>query len=265
MVEDATEDALAASSSPHPLLSHTPTSNPHQTTAAPPGASAAAAAKPQAAKRKRAATSKASEALGLGVEADDQGSMPVVTPRHRQASKKAGGPGEATPAEAVAAAVEAVTSDVGKKKVKRQRVKASEVAVSTEVELVEAPAQGMCLQNQARHTVAWFFVIFHPPRTGLTYPLLCVEICLDMTLKIRWISQGSYGSAETIRNDFFTGVACHFLRLKRGLHVSEPLCLQQVSRMACKHRVNTPVAGVLQHGHGHKPWVLASACSGCFS
>ncbi|KAL3142635.1 hypothetical protein ABBQ38_002945 [Trebouxia sp. C0009 RCD-2024] len=149
-VEDATEDALAASAPPHPLLSHTPTSNPHQTTTAVPGASAAAAAKPQAAKRKRTASSKASEALGLGVEVDGEGSMPVVTPKHRQASKKAGGAGEATPAEAVAAAVEAVTSDGRKKKVKRQRVKASEVAVSTEVELVETSAEG---KPQNRKTV----------------------------------------------------------------------------------------------------------------
>ena len=87
---------------------------------------------------------------GLDTAVGDGELMPVLTPTRRPASKKskaaaASQEAEATPAEAVAAAVEAVTSENGvkaKKKVKRQQVKASEVAVNAEVELLDTPVKG---------------------------------------------------------------------------------------------------------------------------
>lgn len=170
MVEDATNNALAAPSTPQPHLGITaspePSDTPHALAPADPGA-AADAPKPKASKRKHKAMSMASRGMDTAVVGGDE-PMPVVTPKRRRASKKskaaAGAqdaestPGEAgkesnaaaraqevaaTPGEAVAAAVEAVTSDDGGKvKKKRQRVKASEVAVNTEVELLDAPAKG---------------------------------------------------------------------------------------------------------------------------
>ena len=161
-MEDATDSALAASSVTqaqegisqallgYPPTSHTdsptPSDMPSTSRVLANADSNAAASKPKAVKRKRAAMSTTSKGLDMAVDGD--GLMPVVTPKRRQASRKgqaaaAAQEAETTPAEAVAAAVEAVTiADDGKNKVKRQRVKASELAVSTEVELLETPAKG---------------------------------------------------------------------------------------------------------------------------
>ena len=72
--------------------------------------------------------------------------MPVVLPKKKRKTRsKPNSVAEASPVEAVAAAVEAVTKDEdggGHKKVKRQQVKATEVAVKTETEALDAPASG---------------------------------------------------------------------------------------------------------------------------
>lgn len=168
-MEDTTEDALAAPSLPQGLPSHTPTSDTQQTTTAQPAAHAVAD-KPQAAKRKRVvAPSKASGGSAARVDGDEP--LPVVTPRRRQASKT--GRADATPAEALAAAVQAVTGDAGGKPqlVKRQRVKASEVAVSTEVQLLEAmPANGMSRTTHQRDLLSFTTLLgrsllLSPPKT----------------------------------------------------------------------------------------------------
>ena len=155
-MEDATEQALAGPSNPPALPSDPTASNTDtaQTSDAPASshltanaASSAATVKPKAAKRKHASASIYNTSKGPLTAVDADELMPVVTPKRRQPSKKAKAAAaeeaEATPAEAVAAAVEAVTSDDdGNKKVKRQRVKASEVAVDTEVELLDTPVKG---------------------------------------------------------------------------------------------------------------------------
>ena len=161
-MEDATEQALAHPS-PHPrALPSNPTANITDTAQssdepASPDAASSPAVKPKAGKRKQAsgATSQASEGPASMVDADEP--MPVVTPKRRHSSKRAkaapAGEAEATPAEAVAAAVEAVTSDDdGNRKVKRQQVKASEVAVDTQVELLDAPVKGRHLHIMATST-----------------------------------------------------------------------------------------------------------------
>ena len=151
MVEDATNNALAAPSRPQPLLGDTniaePSDTPHAVAIADSGA-AVDSPKPKTSKRKRAAMSRESPGLDTAVAGDEP--MPLVTPKRKPATKKgkaaaAGQEAEATPAEAVAAAVEAVISNDGgstKQKVKKQRVKASEVAVNTEVELLDSPVKG---------------------------------------------------------------------------------------------------------------------------
>ena len=151
MVEDATNNALAASSPPQPILGDTDSAGPSDAPHAVAIADSSAAAdspKPKTSKRKRSAMSQ--EGLGLDTAVGGDELMAVVTPKRRPAgrSSKAAAvspEAEATPAEAVAAAVEAVTIDDGgkaKKKVKRQRVKASEVAVNTEIELLDIPVKG---------------------------------------------------------------------------------------------------------------------------
>ena len=149
MVEDATNNALAAPSRPQPLLGDTNSAEPSDTPHAIAIADSNAAAdvpKPKTSKRKRAATSRESPGLDTAVAGDEP--MPLVTPKRKPASKKgkaAAAQEEATPAEAVAAAVEAVISDDGgraNKKVKKQGVKASEVAVNTEVELLDSQVKG---------------------------------------------------------------------------------------------------------------------------
>ena len=151
IVEDATSDAVAASSPPQPRLGDTDSAGPSDTPRALATADSSVAAdapKPKTIKRKRAATSMESSGLDTAVIGHEL--MPVVTPKGRPASRKskaaaASEEAEASPVEAIAAAVEAVTSDDGgkvKKKVKRQQVKASEVAVNTEVELLDTPVKG---------------------------------------------------------------------------------------------------------------------------
>ena len=170
-MEDATNNALAVPSTPRPqpgiTASAAPSDTPHALAPADSGAAAADAPKPKASKRKLKAMSTADPGLETAVLGGAE-PLPVVTPKRKRASKKSKAaaasqeaeatPGEAgkksnaaaaaeevaaTPGEAVAAAVEAVTSgDGGKVKKKRQRVKASEVAVNTEVELLDAPAKG---------------------------------------------------------------------------------------------------------------------------
>lgn len=151
VVEDAANNALAAPSRPQPLLGDTnsaePSDTPHAVAIANSNA-AADVAKPKTSKRKRAAMSRESPGLDTAVAGDEP--MPLVTPKRKPASKKgkaaaASQEAEATPAEAVAAAVEAVISDDGgraNRKVKKQRVKASEVAVNTEVELLDSQVKG---------------------------------------------------------------------------------------------------------------------------
>ncbi len=78
-------------------------------------------------------------------EADNKAreQMPVVAPNKKQRTQVAAQPeveAEASPMEAIAAAAEVVTSgDESGKKVKRQRVKATDMAVDTKIELVDAP------------------------------------------------------------------------------------------------------------------------------
>lgn len=154
-VEDATQHALADSVLPEAISSSPTASNRASTLPSDAPATSqllndadvSTAAQPKVAKRKRTASVKSKESNASDIVADAGEPMPIVTPKRRQASKK-GKPAsaeeaEATPAEAVAAAVEAVTSDDGgNKKVKRQRVKASEVAVDTQVELLDTPVKG---------------------------------------------------------------------------------------------------------------------------
>ncbi|KAA6425044.1 MAG: UV damage endonuclease [Trebouxia sp. A1-2] len=116
--------------------------------------------KPKTPKRKRSASTKskagsdaasaatAAADAASGADVTEQEVLHIVAP-HKKQNTKANGEVEAgtegTPAEAVAAAVEAVTSDnaaSGKKKTKKQRVKATEVAVDTTTELIDAPVKG---------------------------------------------------------------------------------------------------------------------------
>ena len=150
-MEDATNSALAASSPPQPVLGDTdsagPSDAPHALAIADSN-TAVDAREPKTSKRKCTAMSTESPVLDTAVGGGEP--MPVVTPKRKPASKKSKAAAacqeaDATPAEAVAAAVDAVASDDGmkaKKKVKRQKVKASEVAVDTEVELLDTPVNG---------------------------------------------------------------------------------------------------------------------------
>ncbi|DBA81748.1 TPA: hypothetical protein ACH3X1_007483 [Trebouxia sp. C0004] len=118
-------------------------------------------AKPKTPKRKRSASTKpkagsdavsaataAAADAALGADVTAQEVLHSSAPQKRQKTKakaeaEAGVDNTAT--EAVAAAVEAVTSDntaFGKKKPKQQRVKATEVAVDTTTELIDAPVKG---------------------------------------------------------------------------------------------------------------------------
>lgn len=135
--------------------------------------------KPKTPKRKRSASTKskagsdaasaatAAADAASGADVTEQEVLHIVAP-HKKQNTKANGEVEAgtegTPAEAVAAAVEAVTSDnaaSGKKKTKKQRVKATEVAVDTTTELIDAPVKGqqplrtngMSVKVSSRHLV----------------------------------------------------------------------------------------------------------------
>ena len=115
--------------------------------------------------------------------------MPVVLPKKKRKTRsKPNSVAEASPAEAVAAAVEAVTGDEdggGHKKVKRQQVKATEVAVKTETEVVDAPASG----EQTTQSLVRAYVIFSRrvrhiqlQLSSLTHNMcLCTCFCMQQT------------------------------------------------------------------------------------
>ncbi len=115
--------------------------------------------KPKTHKRKRSASTKSkagSDAVSEATAAADaalgdetaQEVLHISAPQKKQKTKakaetEAGLEGRA--AEAVAAVVQAVTSDnaaSGKKKTKKQQVKATGVAVNTTTELIDAPVKG---------------------------------------------------------------------------------------------------------------------------
>jgi len=182
-VEDASEDPLAAPVVAQGLLSNDGGVNQgtQQTSAAdiaqvPIQPEDSSPVKPKTPKRKRSASTKSkagSDAVSAATAAADAALSADVTaqevvhisaPQKRQKTKakaevEAGI--EGTAAEAVAAAVEAVTSDnaaAGKKKTKKQRVKATEVAVDSTTELIDAPVKGqhplhtngMCVKVSSR-------------------------------------------------------------------------------------------------------------------
>ena len=166
-VEDASEDPLAAPIVAQSLLSND--GGPHQGTQQTKPADNAhmhmqpedsSPVKPKTPKRKRTASTKSkagSDAVSaatavadaaLGADETAQEVLHISAPQKKQKTKakaetEAGV--EGTAAEAVAAAVQAVSTDnaaSGKKKTKKQRVKATEVAVDTTTELIDAPVKG---------------------------------------------------------------------------------------------------------------------------
>ena len=166
-VEDPTEQSLAQPSTPTALLGRTSSSTTDSTpfSDAPSSskiltdAGAATSAESKAGKRKRTAAPQIEASSALGTPSQTDVALPIVNPKRRLASKEAAVAGAeaagATPAEAVAAAVEAVTSEEGgTKKVKRQRMKASEVAVNTEVELLDTYVKGKDNQEQSVYNTA---------------------------------------------------------------------------------------------------------------
>lgn len=223
MVEDATNDALAASSPPQPILGDTDSAGPsdaHHALAIADSSAAADSPKPKTSKRKRAATSKESPELDTAVGGDEL--MPLVTPKHRPASRKSKAAAvaqeaEATPAEAVAAAVEAVTSDDGgnsKNKVKRQQVKASEVAVNTEVELLDAPVKGDSSYRFYRLQFGLLITQFDASKTLLHR---ChSNFCLGSPLYLQYVS-------SSIGKDGFFGAGVIAWLIDGNLHLVDYL------------------------------------------
>ena len=139
-VEDATQDALAADVHSNGNSNQDASNNSSLTDAL------AMPAIPKAPKRKRTAKVKAEpqataeDALAplaeVIKEEADADQTAVTAPKKQKRQTK--GKDQVNPVEAVAAAVDAVASDEpGKKKPKRQRVKATELAVDTETELLE--------------------------------------------------------------------------------------------------------------------------------
>ncbi len=166
-VEDASEDSLAAPVAAQGLLSNDGGVNQGTQQTSEPDIvlmhmqpEDSSPVKPKAPKRKRSASTKSkagSDAVSaataaadaaLGADETAQEVLHISAPQKKQKTKakaetEAGL--EGTAAEAVAAAVQAVTSDnaaSGKKKPKKQRVKATEVAVDTTTELIDAPVKG---------------------------------------------------------------------------------------------------------------------------
>ena len=195
-VEDASEDPLAASVAAHGLLSNDGGVNQGtQQTSVVDNAHMhiqsedSSPVKPKTPKRKRSASTKskagsdaasAAADAALGADETAQEVLHISAPQKKQKTKEKAETEaglESTAAEAVAAAVVAVTGDSaasGKKKPKKQWVKATEVAVDTTTELIDAPvkgqhplhANGMSVNVSSRYLV----------RLGLSRSHLCTAI-----------------------------------------------------------------------------------------
>lgn len=92
-----------------------------------------------------AAPDAAEAVLSVLGNTEEQQSAAVVTPKKANGRKRQAAT-EATAVDAVNAAVAAVTAEAGARKApKRQRIKATELAVKTETELVEPAEKGIAM------------------------------------------------------------------------------------------------------------------------
>ena len=267
-VEDASEDPLAAPVAAHGFLSNVGGVNQgtQQTSAAgnaqthmqPEDSSPV---KPKTPKRKRSASTKskagsdavsattAAADIALGADETAQEVLHISAPQKKQKTKakaetEAGL--EGTAAEAVAAAVQAVTGDnaaSGKSKPKKQRVKATEVAVDTTTELIDAPVKGqhpLHANGMSVNVSSRYLVHLGLSRSHLCTAITCVTSHLCQRLVLSALSHGSMLN---------TWLAILF-------HVSMCLCCNINQCLLLQHRTHEHVASlqasVVLQSHQHR-------------